>query len=222
MYDVEERPILASWMKSTHPDQIRLTAYLERLIARLSPLPTGAQPLFLHMEIAVSDQRRVLTHHDLENYLNPLFGSRWLDSSKFVLVSATKRVGGASRISIGFAEGPEQEDLAGWNHFSKRLDAGLNTNRKTMLRDELAVSAQELPPGPVEVRLGWRCSSRRNWTSLWKPTGDCMGPVLGTTRSIGFNPRDDRIVSLAHHREVDDALKNALDVGMWWRPHCAA
>ena len=98
IYDVEERPILASWMRSTHPDQIRLTAYLDRLIAGLSPLPTGAQPLFLHMEIAVSDQRRLLTHHDLENYLTPLFGSRWLDSGKFVLVSATKRVGGLSHI----------------------------------------------------------------------------------------------------------------------------
>ena len=49
-----------------------------------------------------------------------------------------------------------------------------------------------------------------------------QGPVVGTTRSIGFNPRDDRIVALAHHREVDEALKNALDVGMWWHPHGAA
>jgi len=222
MYDVEETPVLASWMKSEHPDQVRLTAYLERLIRRLSPLPEGPRPLFLHMEVAVSDERKLLTHHDLENYLTPLFGSRWLSPSRFVLVSATKRVGGASRISVGYAIGPEVDDLSEWDRFTHVLDGGLNTNRKTALRDELAVTAAPLPAGPVDVRLAWRCSSKRNWVSLWKPTGDCMGPVLGTTRVAGFNPQDDRIVSLAHHREVDDALNHAIHVGMWWRPYCAA
>jgi len=172
------------------------------------------------MDLGVSDERKLLSHHDLENYLTPLFGSRWPNPHRFVLVSATKRLASTSHISVGYAEGPEPEDLLGWDQFTSELDGGLNTNpnRKTMLRGELERTARPLPPcGPVEVRLAFRCSSKRNWTSLWKPTGDCMGPVLGATREAGFNPKDDRIVSLAHHLEVDDNLKNALLVGMWWR-----
>src|SRR5438067_12588338 len=108
-----EVPRLASWMGKTHPDQVRLTSYLKDLIQRLSPLPAGPRPLFLHMEIGVSNARKLLTHNDLENYLTPLFGVRWLDPSRFVFVSATKRVGGASRIVIGYAAGPMPDTLPG-------------------------------------------------------------------------------------------------------------
>jgi hypothetical protein len=217
--DVEvDTPRLASWMSRTHPDQVRLRTYLEDLIPRLAPLPAGSQPLFLHMEIAVSDAARLLNHHDLENYLTPLFGTRWLNPSRFVLVTAAKRVGGVNRITVGYAAGPMPEHLPGWYNFSTVLDGGLTVKRRKLaVRDELAKCTRPLQPGPVELRLAWRCSSRRNWTSLWKPTGDTMGPVLGTTRDAGFHPQDDRIVSLALHREIDDALKNTVHVGMWWR-----
>ncbi len=211
-------PRLASWMGKRHPDQVRLTTYLKDLVERLSPLPAGPRPLFLHMKIGVSDAQRLLTHNDLENYLTPLFGVRWLDPTRFVFVSASKRVGGVSRIEVGYAAGPMSDTLSGWCTFSTVLDGGLSEKRRKLaLRDEIAKGVQPLQPGPVEVRLAWRCSSKRNWTSLWKPTGDTMGPVLETTREAGFNPQDDRIVSLDLHREIDDALGNSIHLAMWWR-----
>jgi hypothetical protein len=99
-------PRLASWMGKTHPDQVPLTAYLNDIAQRLSPLPAGPRPLFLHIEIGVSDARRLLNHNDLENCLTPLFGVRWLDPNRFVFVSPTKRVGSTNCIAVGYAAGP--------------------------------------------------------------------------------------------------------------------
>lgn len=91
-------PLLASWESRTHPAQIRLREYLDDLIAQLMPLPEDV-PLFLHLDVDVQDPQRLLRHYDLENYLTPLFGSRCLPSSRFMLVSAKKYVGGGSRIN---------------------------------------------------------------------------------------------------------------------------
>ena len=95
-------PLLASWEKSSHPAQIRLRAYLSATVAALLPLPADG-PLFLHLDVDVEDPTRLLRHYDLENYLTPLFGSRWLPASRFVLVSARKFVGGGSHIAWGVA-----------------------------------------------------------------------------------------------------------------------
>jgi len=212
-----EAPALASWMKSTHPDQIRLMAYLADVKSRL-PLPAGPEPLFLALEVGVRDRNKLLSHHDLENYLTPLFGRQCLDPNRFTLVRASKRVGGPSRIRVGYANGPVIQDLSTWHSFETQLDCGLTSGeRKASLRDQIRSGAELLPDRPVGVRMGWRCSSKRNWTTLWKPTGDVMGPILGVTRNEGFNPRDDRIVALEFQREVDDRLQNALQLGLWWR-----
>jgi hypothetical protein len=72
--------------------------------------------------------------------------------------------------------------------------------------------------------LAWRCSARRNWSALWKPTGDAMGPVLGVANpDRPYHLNDDRIVDLELHRNIDDTLGNDVEVGMWWRtaPKCS-
>src|SRR4051812_20838721 len=79
-------PLLASWDKKSHPSQVRLRAYLDDLICRLLPLSDNA-PLFLRLEVDVRDALRLVRHHDLENYLTPIFGSRYLPSAKFYLVT---------------------------------------------------------------------------------------------------------------------------------------
>ena len=130
-----EVPRLASWMAKTHPDQVRLTTYLKDLIDRLSPLPADPRPLFLHMEIGVSDAKRLLTHNDLENYLTPLFGVRWLDPSRFVFVSATKHVGVASRIEIGYANLPSLERVIAQEYIV--IDPGKTPLQKAQLLNEI-------------------------------------------------------------------------------------
>jgi hypothetical protein len=68
----------------------------------------------------------------------------------------------------------------------------------------------------VCIRLG--VSSRRNWSELWKPAIDALGPVLGIRDPrYPFRPDDDRIVDLELHRNIDESLENDVIVDIWWR-----
>jgi len=61
-------------------------------------------------------------------------------------------------------------------------------------------------------------SRRRNWTTLWKPAIDALGPVLGVPNpALPFRPDDDRIVDLELQRHLDDTLGNDVVVRVWWR-----
>jgi hypothetical protein len=219
----EERdfePLLASWEKSTHPAQIRLREYLEQLMAVLKPLPEGEDRLFLHMDIDVHVPSHLLCDYDLENYLTPLFGLRWLDPARFLFVSARKYVGGGSRLCLGVAR-PSVEKMDGWGHHSASPGSGTSAPQwKSKLQASLSASHPPvLPLGPVEVQLAWRCASYRNWAALWKSTGDALEPILGRASSHhSFNPNDDRIISLGLHLNVDDTMGHLVDVGIWWRP----
>lgn len=111
-------------------------------------------------------------------------------------------------------------DQDGWADFS--MDAGSGASHgtwKERIRSALASnSPTPVPPGPARVRLAWRCSANRNWCSLWKPTGDAMGPVLGLANpQRPYHLDDDRIVDLEFHRNVDNGLGHNVEVGMWWR-----
>jgi hypothetical protein len=211
------QPLLASWNSNTDPAQIRLQAYLDDLQARLGVLPFARTDLYLNMDIDVRDPVRLSRHHDLENYLTPVVAC--LGAGRFSYVRATKRVGGGSQVSVGLAA-PANTTIDGWNYFACAAGAGAQTPRwKTDLRHALVESnPPPLPPGPVAVQLAWRCSRQRNWVGLWKPTGDAMGPVLGEPRpDKPYNPADDRIVTLALHRNIDDTIGHDVNVGMWWR-----
>jgi len=194
-------PRLASWDAKTYPSQGRLRAYLKDLMARLDPLPPAPLPLFLHLSVDVRERENLLQGHDLENYLTPLFGREWLDPARFVRVSAAKHVGKGSRLTIGLAKRETGASAGtGWGHFSCAAGSGASEKPwKERLRTALADSSpRPLPPGPIEVRLAWRCSPARNWVNLWKPTGDAMGPVLGeAARGFSFLRRSDQHVGLA-------------------------
>jgi hypothetical protein len=210
---------LAQWEKATHPAQQRLEAYLSWITTQLGPLPAESEPLFLDLEVDVREPHRLTRHYDLENFLTPLFGTRHLDAKRFVLVTAHKKVGGGSCLTVGRVRSIGEEGFPeGWSHFSYRVSGGVDS-WKGNLRSALAARNPEpLPPGPVEVILAWRCSPGRNWVSFWKPTGDTMGPILGEPLPTKpFYPNDDRIVRLALHRNPDADTGNALDVAMWWR-----
>ncbi|MEX1230505.1 MAG: hypothetical protein WEB58_09705 [Planctomycetaceae bacterium] len=212
-------PLLASWDKSTHPSQVNLRAYVHDVVARLSPLPQDV-PLFLHMNVDVKDPIRLSRHHDLENYLTPLFGRRYLPPERFVLVTANKFVGGGSQIVCGVANSTSESESNGWEYFALNAGSGASLSSwKQNIHDVLsAQNSTKLPSGPVRVRLAFSCSTRRNWTTLWKPTGDAMGPVLGLAHpGQPFNPSDDRIVDLQLHLNIKNELQNNVEVGMWWR-----
>lgn len=232
-------PRLACWEAKTHREQIALQRYLDGVMDALAPLLSGNSGLFLHLDIGLVPSEQVLkskhpenyllTGKDLENYLTPLFGGTRLDPSQFRLVSATKRVGGGSRLVVGRAMPRERgAGDTSWSHFACRSRIGdKGADWKADLRAQLAKAGPELlPDGAVEVEVGWRCEAKTasKWSNWWKPTGDTMGPVLGEPYADQpFNPADGRIVSLALHLITDPPLSKAVDVGMWWRPqHSAA
>jgi hypothetical protein len=212
-------PQLASWDAATHPAQRRLQAYLREMELAVGPLPAAG--LFLDLRVDVGQQQHLLHHHDLENYLTPLVIR--LGPARFRTVWAMKQVGGGSRLRIGYAQPQTSRSReAAWASFSYRAGSGVQSARwKQQLRAALAAQQPPvLPTGPVEVRLAWRCSPQRNWVTLWKPSGDAMGPVLGEDdRRNPYNPRDDRIVRLELHVNIDASMGHDVVVGMWWRAH---
>ncbi|MCX6050266.1 MAG: hypothetical protein NT075_34645 [Chloroflexi bacterium] len=217
--DIEPR--LASWNKKTDPAQIRLQTYLDNLMARISPLPQSERRLFLHLDVDVQQPVRLLRHYDLENYLTPLFGSTVLDPSRFAFVSAKKYVGGGSRLLLGVASSATDiNTVKGWEHFSFTAQGSVQTKQwKENLRTAIAATHPKRPnEGAVEIQISLRCSPQRNWVTLWKPIGDCMGPILGEVNpQKPFTPNDDRIVSLGLHLNVDATIGHKVDIGMWWR-----
>lgn len=212
------KPQLASWDAKSAPSQIRLNSYLSELIPALGPLPTNDEPLFLDFQIGVGNPEKLLIACDLENYLFPLFGTKWLPPSRFKLVSAVRRVGAQHRITIGTAY-EKKLPLDGLQSAAFDAGAGHSTKGwKERVRDKLAAESTPLVAGAAAVQIAFRCSPRRNWTSLWKPAGDCMGPILGESRSDGFNPCDDRIVDLKLHNLVDENCGHGVELRFWWRP----
>ena len=183
---------------------------------RVGPLP-AEQPLFLSLTVDVKAREWLLRFHDLENYLFPLFRTECFRPAQFMLVSGTKRVGGGSTLQLGVAQPMDGDGLFGWTHYACSPGSGTQTKswKERIRRSLISAALTPMRDGPVAVQLAWRGAARRNWTWLWKPTGDAMGPVLGETRP--YNPLDDRIVELHLHWGPDDSLGHSVQVGMWWR-----
>jgi hypothetical protein len=74
---------------------------------------------------------------------------------------------------------------------------------KEQIRDQLS-SASALPPGPIRMQVSFVVGSGRNWMSLWKPTIDSLGQILGRDPAAGpWAPLDGRIIELGLHCSVD-------------------
>ena len=93
---------------------------------------------------------------------------------------------------------------------------------KAQVNAACAVAAPDLEAGPLIVDIEFRVSDRRNWSTLWKPAIDSLGPCLGVpdpTRP--YMPADDRIVSLGLHRRIDNELGWDTELRVWWAPSAA-
>lgn len=207
------RPRLASWNKSTDPAQTALGQYLDDLMQRIGTLPPTDAPLALQLDVDVEQPGRLLHQYDVENFLMPMFGAKRLPPSRFVLVAGRKHVGGGSKLTVSLAT-PAATPCAA--PFFIRAGAGSQTLAwKTRILTAIEATAKPLPAGPASARFAFRCASKRNWTGLWKPTGDALGPLLGLEGQNRFGPCDGRIVELELHRFDDDALGHDVDVGVW-------
>ena len=213
-------PRLASWNAKDHPDQVRLCEYLDDLRARVGQLPSG-ENLYLDLKVDVGDEAKLIRHHDVENYLTPLFGRDWFNHRQFPLVMGSKHVGGGSSLTIGTVKEIDSDDLGqSWQHLA--LNAGSSPDQKPWkerINSFFEQANPELiePNRPVEIHMSFRCATRRNWVNLWKPAGDALSPILGYEGKNKYNPNDDRITSLVFHRIDDDSVRNEVHVGFWWR-----
>lgn len=194
-------PRLASWEKSTHPDQVRLREYLEDTAELLSPSMISG-PWALGLEVGLPPGRDPLEMADLDNYAFPL-ASR-LRNEHLVSVWSTKRNGVTSRVLIAPARRCERPPGDVWT-------VRTTASSQTMAFKEqihLAVAdADELPPGPVLTEIAFVVGPRRNWLTLWKPTIDALDTLLGRTRpDRDWHPLDGRITNLGLHVSVDESL----------------
>lgn len=220
-------PKLASWNAKSDPEKIAVEKYCDDIEEQFISLLPRTSGLSLHMEIDVKEQKHLLYNHDLDNYLYPVV--KRIGARRFTFVSAIKRVGGGSYLQIGSTKsanaGLEEKD--GWIPFPYDAIKGISVakpewkfNIRNALKDALKDKrVYSLRPGGGELQLVWKCSSQRNWISLWKPTIDAMGPVLGEPDPHRpFHPNDDRIISLALHLNVDNSIGWRVPIGMMWRP----
>ena len=215
-------PLKASWEKSTDISQVRLREYRQIVRDRVA-FHINRDELYLDLHVAMKDDRQLLNGNDLENYLTPLFECGCLPAETFRLVSASKSVGGHSRLSIGIAakqDLPQEMETFLHHSIPPTIKGSSDTDWKTAIQTSIATSgAGPLPEGEAEVHIAVQCPlSRRNWFRLWKPAGDAMGPILGTyQRKNQFDPRDDRITKLAFQFLPDESLGKAIGLGFWWR-----
>jgi hypothetical protein len=203
-------PVPESWNASAHPDQRRLNAYLDDAMKLLdADRRAGGEALALELTVGLP------AAYPLTGYLFPL--ARRLHAESIAAVFGSKRADDFSTIAIGRAASLTRAAPA--PRFSVRTTVSSQSSEwKWQIHRACGHAAGiPLPPGPVAVRIRLGVSPRRNWSVLWKPAIDALGPVLGTPDPrYPFHPADDRIVDLEIHRHLDDSLGNDVAVDVWW------
>ena len=72
-------------------------------------------------------------------------------------------------------------------------------------------------PGAIGIDIEFRLNPARNWSAVWKPAIDSLGPLLGVPNSHRpFTPHDERIVRLGLHRCLDASLGWDIVLSAWW------
>ena len=207
-------PRLASWNRSDHPDQLRLTAALEHAVDVLGPkLGAVPGPVAVRLDVALPTSTPLLDEHDLDNYLYPL-ASHLAKHVQRVIVSAwcSKFHGDRSFLAVeqAVARKVVPDDLI----VVRTTASGSTTAYKEQIREQLHGST-ELPDGPVSLELAFVVGPTRNWLNLWKPTIDSLEPLLGRTRpNRAWHPRDGRITDLGLHLTVDPAAGNDVMIAI--------
>jgi hypothetical protein len=206
------RPELASWDDAGHPSQARLAAFLAHIDTVAAPaIATVEGRLAVELTVGLDDATPLdAGGRDLDNYLYPLAGR--LGPQRLAAVFGRK-VHGPSTLAIGPAE---PDAFLAAPQFTIGLTGSYTRPAwKQTLHDHLrGAGHQPLPPGPVRLDITISTGPGRNWTALWKPLIDALGPILGETRP--FHPRDDRIVVLGLHHTLHTDLGHDVALQIWW------
>lgn len=195
-------PRLASWNKSTDPDQVRLSEYLEDTAELLAPhLVASNGPWALLLEVGLPPGRDLVDMADLDNYAFPL--ATRLRNEDLVAVWCTKRHADTSRVLVA----PAAETAGPRHAYTVRTTASTSTAAYKEQVRSAVVDAAAIPTAAVQLQLSFVVGPQRNWLTLWKPTIDALDPLLGRTRDDrDWHPQDGRITDLGLHMAVDPSL----------------
>ena len=195
-------PRLASWNKSTDPDQVRLREYLEDTAELLAPnLVASSGPWALLLEVGLPAGRDLVDMADLDNYAFPL--ATRLRNEDLVAVWCTKRHADISRVLVA----PAAETAGPRHPYTVRTTASASTAAYKEQVRSAVVAAAVIPTAAVQLQLSFVVGPQRNWLTLWKPTIDALDPLLGRTRDDrDWHPKDGRITDLGLHVAVDPSL----------------
>lgn len=95
---LRKAPRLASWNKSSDPDQVRLREYLEDTAQLVAPHLVRSGPWALLLEVGLPVGRDLVDMADLDNYAFPL--ATRLRNEDLVAVWCTKRQADTSRVVV--------------------------------------------------------------------------------------------------------------------------
>jgi hypothetical protein len=193
-----------------------LVAYLDEVEQDLGWGPRPGEHLALDLDVVVDGDP--LRGHELDAYLFALIDR--LGPVRFDAAFARKHARTAARSSLTVGPtgtphhpGPPRADI--------RVTApATSIDWKEELHAAVqAVTPSPAPAGPVALAIRFTLSRRRNWTALWRPALDALGPILGVgdpTRP--YRARDDRITALDLHRRLDDSIGHGVRLEIWWEP----
>jgi hypothetical protein len=213
-----EEPVLESWNVAGHPDQLRLHSYLDGVAEALKAKDWPArEQRTIELVVGIPESLPIdRGGRDLDNYLFPL--ARRLGSDRIAAAFGRKTYQHQSTVAVALALAVAQPAEPPQLVVRTSVSAQTSAWKQAIHQACAAEVAAPLPSGPVAVRIQFSVSSRRNWTTLWKPAIDALGPVLGMPNPARpFHPDDDRIVDLELHRHLDDALRHDIVVRVWWR-----
>lgn len=209
---LEVEPRLASWDVRTHKSQVALREFLDCAASAAESVPSQDQEAVL-LTVGLPDAIPLTSGgRDLDNFLLPV--AHRLTHRRFRSVFGEKRRG-PSTLTIGSVGPPP--DLGGWSFSS--AESGLSAQSGPW-KEEIAaqVPVVESGDGAIELHVSFRVSPARNWTSLWKPTIDSLGGILGVENmNSPFHPRDDRITRLGLHLQPDELQEWRVAIGVFWR-----
>ncbi len=211
-------PVLESWNSRDHPDQLRLRTYLDAVAAHLKVENWNPeQPRAVELTVGLADSTPLdRGGRDLDNYLYPL--ARRFGADRIAAVFGRKVHQRGSTIAAADAVLADEPNTPASLSVRTSMSTQSEAWKRAIHQACIDAVTEPLPPGPVALQLVFGVARHRNWATLWKPAIDALGPVLGIPNpNRPYRPDDDRIVDLALHRHLDDALRHDVTIEAWWR-----
>jgi hypothetical protein len=211
-------PALESWNKSSDPGQVRKNRYLEHVVAMAEPLMVDDIPLALDLTVGVPEGQPLMVERDLDNYLRPVVAK--LGQARFVAAFGSKRHQDHSTLTVAPAEPAEStRDPDLQITPTVPYDPPVPWRREIIAACERVEGLDPQGTSAVHLTIAFELGPGRNWTALWKPTIDGLGPLLGTDRTPWRSlddPRDGRVTDLFLHRTIDATRGWTVGIGFWW------